>query len=263
MILDPKRFSAAHTFDCGQCFRWMRQPDGSYKGVAGGRPATIYDKDGRAVIECDPGDLDYFNNYLDLDRDYASIALSFPRDDFTSAAIEHGYGLRILRQEPWEALISFIISQCNNIQRIQGIISRLCSLFGDKIADDLYAFPTAERLAQLCEEDLAPLRAGYRAAYILSAAKSVASGSFVPDDIYSMDTPEARKALMSLNGVGGKVADCVLLFGYGKLDAFPVDTWMKKARAYYPGGMDPTSFGSYAGIAQQYIFYYARSGMKK
>lgn len=261
MVLDPKCFSAAHTFDCGQCFRWIKQDDGFYKGVAGGRKARIGDKNGRAVIECAPSDRDYFEEYLDLKRDYASIALAFPKDDFTSAAISHGYGLRILKQEPWEALISFIISQCNNITRIQGIIDRLCRLYGKNLGNDCYAFPDAETIAKLEEADLAPLKAGYRAAYIISAARQVAGGSFVPEDLYKLETSEARKALMSLNGVGGKVADCVLLFGYGKLDAFPVDTWMKKARAYYPGGMDPVSFGEFAGIAQQYIFYYARSGI--
>lgn len=255
--------SLEHTFECGQCFRFFRQPDGAYAGVAFDRPVRLwYTPDGFAVS----GSREDFDNiwkkYLDLELDYAALSADFPRDDFTQSAIAYGRGLRILSQQPWEALCSFIISQCNNIVRIQGIVRTLCRLFGEEtelMGEIFYTFPTAERIASLSLDELAPLRAGYRDAYILSAARRVASGEFCFSALERLDTPAARRELLSLEGVGSKVADCFLLFGMHRLDAFPIDTWMKKAAAYYPGGLSAESFGKYAGIAQQYIFYYAKS----
>lgn len=255
-------FSPQHTFLCGQCFRWNICPDGAFEGVAFGKYAKISKQASSVFISCD---VEHFNdiwyNYLDLNRDYSQYDALFGKNDFMRQAIDFGRGLHILAQEPWEALVSFLISQCNNIPRIQSITERLCSLFGEKIivnGKTFFTFPTAEILAQVSLEDLSPLRAGYRAAYILNAAKSVASGEIDLNALKTQDTQAARAEIMKLHGVGRKVADCFLLFGLSKMDAFPVDTWMKKAAPLYGDGLDISCFGECAGIAQQYIFYYAR-----
>lgn len=263
ILLSEVEFNIKHTFDCGQCFRFI--PDGEgYVGVAFGKVVKLTPQNDGTLIECSEEDFDtIWKSFLDLDTDYDVIDSSFPQDDFTKSAIKFGKGLRILKQEPWEALCSFIISQCNNIPRIQSIINRLCTLFGDEIiwqGKCLYTFPNARKISKLSVEDLAPLKCGYRAPYIINAAKQVECGNVDFDALFSMDTLQARKKIMELEGVGPKVADCFLLFGLHKLDAFPVDTWMKKAEVYYGGKFEPALFGEYAGLAQQYIFYYARSG---
>ena len=262
-ILTDIDFNIRHTCDCGQCFRFLPH-EGGYLGVAYGKAIFVEEKPEGVVFHCDAAEFGaLWRRFFDLDTDYASVADKLPKDDFTTKAVEFGRGLRILRQEPWEALCSFIISQCNNIPRIQSIIGRLCSLFGDEIewqGNKLYTFPAASKLAELTAEDLAPLRCGYRAPYIINAAKAVAANSSFFEELEALDTLSARKKIMELEGVGPKVADCFLLFGMHKMDAFPVDTWMKKAAVYYGGKFDSSLFGEYAGIAQQYIFYYARSG---
>ncbi len=255
-------FSPRHTFECGQCFRWRKDGKGGYVGVAGGRAVRVWEDEGDVMLGCNADEYEAFwRDYFDLRRSYSEIADGLPRDDFTKSAVSFGMGLRILRQEPWEALCSFIISQCNNIPRIQKIVGALCETYGDDITLDgerFKTFPSAERLADLPDGGLDMLRAGYRAPYILNAARRVASGEIDFNTVDALDTTEAEKYIMSLDGVGRKVADCFLLFGMGKLDAFPVDTWMKKAAPYYKDGFDSGAFGKYAGIAQQYIFYYAR-----
>jgi N-glycosylase/DNA lyase len=180
-----------------------------------------------------------------------------------AAAASFGAGIRILRQDPWETLCSFILSQCNNIPRIKRLVETLCALFGDPIpgARNAFAFPSPQRLAGLRETDFAPLRAGYRAKYILSAANAVASGALNLAELAASTPDAALASLKTLPGVGDKVAACAVLFGLHMLDAFPVDTWMKKAIArHYGAGFDPAIFAPYAGIAQQYMFYYERSG---
>lgn len=252
--------SIKHTFRCGQCFRFRENADGSYTFIAFSRVCRIYESDGSVYISDEDAAL--WRRYFDLDRDYGAIFRTFPRDDFTRAALRHGAGLRVLRQEPWEALCAFIISQCNNIPRIMRIMDVFCTLFGEPIvsgSETFYAFPTSEKIAGLPLEALAPLRAGYRAKYLLGAARAVSSGALDFQALAHLSTEEAREKVMMLDGVGRKVADCFLLFGLARDDAFPVDTWMRKARAYYPGGFDAAAFGQNAGIAQQYIFYYARA----
>lgn len=262
-LIGDQPFSPKHTFECGQCFRWYPDARGGYVGVAGGRVARVW-RDKESL--CITGDVDdykgFWQNYLDLGRDYFDISRAFAKDDFTRKAVEYGMGMRILRQEPWEALCSFIISQCNNIPRIQKIISVLCEEFGEPIEFEGNAyktFPSPEKIAALPDRGLDMLRAGYRAPYIINAAREVSGGKVDFGSIKEMDTFTAEQYIMALNGVGRKVADCFLLFGMGKLDAFPVDTWMKKAEPYYSQGLRNGDFGEFAGIAQQYIFYFARS----
>ena len=257
-IRDIERFAPKHTFECGQCFRWFEK-DGKYEGVAMGKKLTVWADENALYMTSTKEDFEnIWRKYFDLDRSYESIAKAFTGDEFFAQAVEYGLGLRLLKQDPWEALCSFIISQCNNISRIQKIVSTLCENFGEKIEGG-YAFPTAEKIALLELSDLDILRSGYRAKYILNAAKAVAEGEISFEKLESMQTDEARKYIMSLNGVGRKVADCFLLFGMAKYDAFPVDTWMKKAKDHYDIKNYGAHFGEFAGIAQQYIFYYARS----
>lgn len=258
-------FNLLKTFDCGQCFRWNRQSDGSYIGVAFGRAARIRRAGSSVLITGTVRDVEtVWLDYFDLDRDYASIRHKLSIDDYMAAAVYYGAGLRLLRQDPWEALCSFILSACNNIPRIKQIIEKLCRLFGEPILFDgeaYYAFPTAERLSALTAADLLPCRCGYRAQSVIEAARAVASGSLKLEALRKSTPEEAAAALKKLRGVGDKVASCVMLFGLQMLAAFPVDTWMKKViDTQYGGVFDPAVFGPYAGLAQQYMFHYARNG---
>lgn len=253
------------TFECGQCFRWNLQEDGSYLGVAMGYAARLVQEGNDIYIITDKNDYgELWSDYFDLSLDYKNIRKCLDSGEYFKRCSDFGAGIRILRQEFWEALCSFIISQCNNIPRIKKIVETFCSLFGEEISfqgNTLYTFPTAETVAKLEIEDLAPLKCGYRAQYIISAARKVASGEVDFTKLLNMDTAEAQKALMGLNGVGAKVANCTVLFGLHKMDAFPVDVWMARAlKEHFPEDFEPECFGQYAGLAQQYIFYYARSG---
>ena len=221
------------------------------------------EKDGAALFFADEAEKEYWTVYFDCSTDYEKIIEQFSADSVLKEASQQNRGIRILRQEPFETLISFIISQNNNIKRIAGIIDRLCAGFGDRIGTNsdgggVYAFPSAEALAGLSESDLAPLRAGFRARYILDAARKVQSGEIDLDGIYDMSYEDAKAHLKTITGVGDKVADCVLLFAYHKTEAFPSDVWIKRIVAeYYADGL-PECMGDYRGIAQQYLFEYFR-----
>ena len=254
-------FDLAQTLDCGQAFRWKEQADGSFKGVAYGKLVT-FRKDGDSIVIDGASEEDFNNiwkNYLDLDLDYGNIKANLSKLHPTLAkAAEFAPGIRILNQEPWEALCSFIISQNNNIPRIKGIVERLCQNFGEQIEQDFYTFPSAGKIAALSPEDLAPIRAGFRARYIIDGAAKVASGEIDLEKVRRMNIDEARKELMKITGVGIKVADCTLLYGLHRLDCFPLDVWMKRAMSTLFPDMKPSDFGEYGGIAQQYIFHYSR-----
>lgn len=261
-LCDEKNLNPRRTFDCGQCFRWNEDAEGRWRGVASGKAAVVWAEDGRTYIECALDDIYFWRDYLDMDTDYEEARRSIEVCDYLRDCAAYGEGIRILRQDKWEALCSFIISQCNNIPRIKGIVEKLSSLYGDIVAapwGEARSFPAAERVAQLTEADLAPLRSGYRAPYILAAAKAVASGELDLEETALLPCNEARAELKKLGGVGDKVANCVVLFGLHQLDAFPVDVWIKRAlAANMPKGFDPSSLGKYAGLAQQYMFYHAR-----
>lgn len=257
-------FDLSKTFECGQCFRWNADENGAYAGIAYGSAARVR-RDGDNV--CISGSVHEFNDlwrsYFDLDRDYAQIRKQLVISPFMKCASEFGAGIRILRQEPWEALCSFILSQNNNIPRIKKNIEVLCRDFGNSVAFGgkvFYTFPSAEALCRLTEADLSPLRCGYRARYIIEAAKAVAGGHLNLDALAALPENEARAALMALCGVGSKVADCVLLYGLHMTDSFPVDVWIKRAlEEHFPPDFNPGVFSPYAGIAQQYIFHYTRN----
>lgn len=249
----------AQTLDCGQSFRWVEN-DGKFSGVAFGKKAEIYfDGDYLCIDNTTAEDFEnIWKSYLDLKLDYGKI-----REDIKNLhpvlrdACAYAPGIRILRQEPWEALCTFIISQNNNIKRIKGIVQRLCESFGGKI-DDYYTFPSAENLAELSPEDLAPIRAGFRNKYIIDAAQKVSAGEVDLEKCRKLPYDKAREELMKIKGVGKKVADCALLFGLHRVEAFPVDVWMKRALDKLFPDMTENDFGPYAGIAQQYIFHYSR-----
>lgn len=261
-LASSRELDIQKTFDCGQCFRWIRSSDGGYEGVAFGYPARLWTEGEKVYIRSDAPEA-LWRRYFDLDTDYAAVSERFLAEGYLKTCTEYGAGIRILRQEPWEALCSFIISQCNNITRIMGIVDRLCKLFGERVELDgkeYCTFPSAQTVARLTPDDLAPLRCGYRAPYILSAAKAVADGSLDIDALCEMDYNAAKKELLKLNGIGEKVANCVVLFGLGHMEAFPIDVWIRRAlKEHFSPDFDPATLGDYAGLAQQYIFYYARS----
>ena len=264
-------FNLTHTFDCGQCFRWNQNPDGSYSGVAGGRAVRLYeDGDEIAIENCSQQDFDAFwRGYLDLDRDYGAIKNKVAINDVMKTAISYGGGIRILRQEFFETLMSYIISQNNSIPNIKRVVERLCAAYGEPIDFDgetRYAFPTAERLASLSEPDFRALGAGFRDRYLAGAAKLAAEGALDPVRLAAMSTEKARAELMKIKGVGNKVCDCVLLFSLGKFDLFPTDTWIKKVmeESFATESVSAAKsageklFGEYSGFAQQYLFYWRR-----
>lgn len=274
ILKDVRDFNPVHIFECGQCFRWD-ESDGGFIGIAHGRVIFVKDM-GAGLVEIYNTTKKEFDSiwydYFDFGTDYGVIKNVLSSDDISlEKAIKFGGGIRILNQEPFECLISFIISTQNSIPRIKKIIAKMSELFGEKIKFNgkvFYAFPTCEVLSALSENDLAPLKVGYRAEYILDAAKKVKNGEV---DIYSLfgaDMQSARKELLKIKGVGPKVADCVLLFSLKKHAAFPIDVWIGRVMRSLYLNEDATmkeilsfsneKFLDYAGFAQQYLFYYAR-----
>ena len=277
LLENIKDFKLAATFDCGQCFRFNPCSNGAYIGTAYGKTVRIT-QDGDTVT-LHSTSLDDFNSiwriFLDLDRDYGTIKkkLTADSDAVMSEAVMYGDGIRILKQDLWETIISFIISASNNIPRIKKIIESLCENYGAAHIYEgktYYAFPDAHTIANLSDDELAVIRSGFRAKYISSCAKRVDCGDFVLDELYAMSTVDAKKSLMALNGVGNKVADCILLFALNKFDSFPIDVWIKRIMeyCYFDNTPQPipkiaefakARYGELGGIAQQYLFYYARS----
>lgn len=252
------------TLDCGQAFRWVKENDGSFSGVASGVYLNI-GKIGENTFLLKDTSKENFENiwrkYFDFDRDYVKICETLKQDKLLASTIDEYYGIRILNQDSWEALCSFVISQQNNIKRIKGIIERLCEKYGQEVKNGFYSFPSAERLSKLSVEDFEELGTGYRAKYLERLAKGVASGEIDLEKIKTLPLEEARKELLKIYGVGIKVANCALLFGFGFYDAFPVDVWMKRVMEYYPDGL-PKCFDGIGGIAQQYLFHWARNNLK-
>lgn len=267
VIIDcPEDFSLIGTLLSGQCFRWSSDAPDTVCGTAQNRAVTIRREGSTVVIDGDgsPDACTFWRNYLDFDTDYAAIrAQAVAAEPRLKAAAERCGGVYILRQHPWEALCSFVISQNNNIPRIRTIIRRLCERYGEQLvgADGSvqWAFPLPEIIAGASEDELKALGCGYRAAYLPAAARAAIDGSFDPKALRTMPISEARAALQTIHGVGPKVADCVLLYGLHRLDAFPRDVWIKRA---LEGEFrdTPLQYSSHAGVAQQYIFEYIRTG---
>lgn len=265
-IPDAPPLDLAQTLDCGQCFRFEPDGTGGYRGIAG-RHAALIRREGEDLFIEGTADRPvtaelfegFWRRYLDLDRDYEAIYRSLVRrmGGKMGRCVRFSPGMRVLRQEPFEALISFILSQNNNVPRIKGIIGRLCR-FGEHLGGEDYAFPTPERIACLTQEEMASLRCGWRDAYIRDAACRVADGTLDLARVAALPLEDARRELQTVQGIGPKVADCVLLYGLGRLEAFPLDVWMKRAMVSLFPDKTPADFGRYAGIAQQVIFHYCR-----
>lgn len=260
VIVRAECFNPVLTLDCGQAFRWASVGENEWHGVAFSTPLTLKTDENGVIFETSREDFEQvWCKYFDLERDYAALCESFKADPYLKQAVTEFSGIRILRQEPWEAICSFIISQNNNIPRIKGIIDRLCRLLGEPLGGDDYSFPSAARIAEAGVDALAPIRAGFRAKYIIDAAEKVCSGEVDFEKINAAGLDEGRDELIKIKGVGEKVAQCALLYGFGKVDAFPIDVWVKRIMGeLYPDGL-PECTSGVRGIAQQYLFHWRRN----
>jgi len=278
IIYNIEDFETRDTFECGQCFRWNREDDGSYTGVAGRHIANIFREPGASptiIDNCTQEEYETFwAHYLDIGRDYGKIKRAVSEGDEVMAdAVKCGAGIRLLRQDAWETVISFIVSQNSNIPRIKKSIETLCCLFGDSLGEyrgrEYFAFPDPHVIAAMEPCDLAECRLGYRDKYIIDTARAIVSGGVAQlESLVGEDKETAAEYLMALNGVGPKVTNCILLFGLMKYDSFPLDVWIKRVMSSLYGfdekdakGMAEYArkhFGEYSGFAQQYLFYYIR-----
>ena len=258
VINEVKDINLKHVFECGQCFRWNQNSDGEYTGIVDDIVAKVLLENDKLIIEA-TGEYNW-NEYFDLNRDYGLIKEELKRkDEIIKDAIEYGYGIRILKQDLWEVIASFLISQNNNIPRIKGCIEKLSILYGSKIKDGYYSFPKAETISRLTVDDLNEVKLGYRAKYLIETAKAYERIDF-------NSSKEAYEWLLGLSGVGPKVANCIMLFGLGYYDSYPIDVWVRKVmkELYSIEGDDKIlmfakdRFGEYGGFAQQYLFYYMR-----
>lgn len=258
-------FLPVHTFDCGQCFRWNKEEDGSFTGVARKKAVNIsYDNKDILIKGASEDDVkNIWREYLDIDRDYSAVKKAVSISPVMEEAVNFGSGIRILKQEFFEALLSFIISQRNYIPNIKKCVEKLCSSYGEPLelmGKTYYSFPDPERLKDVTEADYASLGVGYRAKYIRRAVLDILNGKIDEDHLRQSDTKEARRALLEIYGVGNKVADCILLFSLARFDSFPVDVWIGRAIEDDLGGKKGEElFGENSGFAQQYLFYWKRS----
>lgn len=274
IIEDIKDFNITHIFDCGQCFRWNRELDGSYTGVVAGKVINVSQQGSRVVFDNVSGD-DYENvvrDYFDLDTDYEKIKEKVNTDDIMKKAIDFGCGIRILNQDEWETMISFMISANNRIPMIKKVIENLSCSFGNFITTyrgrDYYSFPTPQQLAEAPVEKITECKAGFRAPRIKEAAERFL---FEKDKIYDLKNKSYQEGLDYLKtycGIGDKVANCILLFSMKQFDTFPVDVWVRRVMQTLYVDKDTSDkeirrfaeekFGDFSGYAQQYLFYYAR-----
>lgn len=259
--------------ESAQCFHWVKSGD-SYGAVIDAKPVWITQLDG-AIYASDGADADKVRNYLDLDRDYSGIADEYARYQMAADAVRMYPGLRVLNQPTWETIISFIISANNNVGRIRGLVRKVMENYGERFETEhgvLYAFPTPEKLAKCTVEELHALGTGYRDRYLVNTAQMIADG-FPLDALRQMDYDSAHKKLLTLQGVGDKVADCIQLFGCGHSQAFPVDVWIARmVKTVFAMetddrkriGRDARSMlGMNAGIVQQFLFHASRTGAIK
>lgn len=284
IFLPAKNYDLAATLDSGQVFRWRKQGD-FWFGVVGKNYVRLRQgADGIfAETSCETENWDWLREFLQADVDLEKILETFPNDEPMNRAVTACHGLRILRQNPWECLASFILSATKQIVQIRQIVAQLCNCFGEEIPganrngpeypDLSRAFPSAERIAGLTEKELRNCRMGFRAPSLLAAARHIAEGKLELERLRRMGYQDARVELMKLRGVGEKIADCVLLFAYGFDSAFPVDVWVERAlqTLYFPRrrasekkllNFAATHFGPHAGYAQQYLFHYMRVRMR-
>ena len=270
-------YNLATTLTCGQAFRWQQQ-DRWWTGVIGTRWVRLRSESGSITAEtAEPvADWDWLTHYLQLHVDLGEVLRAFPNDEPMRAAVTACRGLRLLRQDPWECLASFILSSTKQIVQIRQIITLLCERYGEPLAvvpggTRASAFPAPARLARATEAELRACKMGFRAPYLRTTAGIIAGGQCDLERLRDLPVEVARAELIKLPGVGRKIADCVLLFAYGSQSAFPVDVWVMKAlrQLYFPRRrvslqrlhqFAATHFGPSAGYAQQYLFHYMRTG---
>lgn len=275
ILKETKDFDPVHIFECGQCFRWIKEDDGSYTGVAKGKVINVK-KDGANIVIDNTNKEDFENiwyDYFDLGRDYTSLKKELAQhDENLKKAVDFGWGIRILQQDSWEMLISFIISSNNRIPMIQRAINNISEKYGKEIGEyrgrKYFAFPSPEELSKASIEELRECKTGFRDKYIYHTNKMVIEENLNMEDFIEMDSEVCHKELMKFKGVGAKVADCIALFGMRKYDSFPVDVWVKRVMQEFYGAEDMSLpkmrkygmelFGEKAGFAQQYLFYYVR-----
>jgi N-glycosylase/DNA lyase len=272
IILPVRDYDLAATLDSGQVFRWQRDGD-SWTGVLGKHFLRLTQTENGIRAQADGlvADWNFLREFLQSDVELDKILKTFPDDEPMRAAIASCHGLRLLRQDPWECLASFILSSTKQIVQIRQIVSLLCEKYGEPtLGAGPACFPTPQRLAACTEADLRACKMGFRATGLLNAARQIADGKLDLEKIRALDYAAARAELMKLHGVGGKIADCVLLFAYGFDSAFPVDVWIERAlqELYFPKRrasdkrlrkFAATHFGPHAGYAQQYLFHYMRT----
>ena len=279
IIENQESFELKDIFECGQCFRWNKNENGSYTGVINNGVLNV-EKQGEKIIFTGmlDGDIkEAVRFYFDLDRNYEEIKMQLSNiDKYLKTSVEYGKGIRILNQDLWETIISFIISANNNIPRIKGIIERISKKYGAEIewnGEKYYTFPTPKQLGKATVEDLRSLGTGFRDIRIYETTQKVLSGEFNFNEVQNKDTLSVREELLTLSGVGPKVADCILLFSTLKrFDVFPIDVWVRRVmNELYIKNEDETKvskneiskiakkkFGNLEGLAQQYLFYWKR-----
>ncbi|NLW41556.1 MAG: DNA-3-methyladenine glycosylase 2 family protein [Tissierellia bacterium] len=275
VLQGQESFDPEHIFECGQAFRWDREEDGSYTVVAHGRVINVDNFDENVIIKnTDNEDFEkIWKNYFDLESDYLKIQSTFNDDDIMKKAIKYGRGIRVLNQEPFETMISFMVSANNRIPQIKKSIGLISKYYGKKIGEingvEYFSFPTPEALANAKPEDLREYcRVGFRDERIVKTSKLIWNGTYDINTFMNMSREEVRKNLIELPGIGPKIADCILLFAFKKKDSFPVDVWIKRVMETLYFGKEVNKnlvselgrekFGEYAGVAQQYLFYYGR-----
>ncbi len=274
IINDMKDFNTTHIFDCGQCFRWNKEEDGSYTGVVKNKVINVL-QEGSTVVFNNINTDDFeniINNYFDFETDYGEIKKTVNTDDIMAEAIKFGEGIRILNQDEWEIMISFMISANNRIPMIKKVIENLSVNFGDYIGNykgkDYYSFPTAERLSSAPVEKILECKAGFRAPRIKEAATRFITEKDQVYNIKNMSYDEGLAYLKTYTGIGDKVANCILLFSMRHFNTFPVDVWIRRVmqELYVDKNTKDADirkfaenkFGKYSGFAQQYLFFYAR-----
>ncbi len=270
MLVHIKNFNIAQIAESGQCFRMNKLERDHYCLIAFGRYLELLQRE-EEIVEFLCSEEDYeelWREYFDLDYDYPRLvnALRTGGDLFLRAAAEYGKGIRILKQDFFEAMISFIISQNKNIPAIKSCIEALCRRYGSPIPTHqgegtiFYAFPSPQQLAQASREELRELKVGYRDEYILKAAQAVADGRLNVNQLHTMCYEEAFQALKQVPGIGDKVANCICLYGLHQIQVFPIDVWIKRILTEeYQNKFDPKVYEGEAGIIQQYMFYYKRN----
>jgi len=258
--LKTKDFNLDHTLSCGQVFRWHKH-EGFWYGFINRKPVKIRQENdvllfsGKATSKNIAG---YFN----LDLDYIKVIKTFPKNRILILALKKYWGLRVIKQDPFECLVSYILSSQNNIKRINKMVNELSFRFGRKMTFEgryVHAFPTLKELSVCCRNDFRSCRLGFRDRFLEDAIRKLCSKGVKLEKIGKMTYEKAMSELLKIKGIGKKVANCILLFGYNKYEAFPIDVWIAKIlRKYFPG-KDGTFFGKYAGYAQEFLFAYIRN----